>query len=74
MGILTLDEDIFTWLTQLDVIPNEGKKVGNNKLEIPSNISTYLENGILIGKLVLQLQKQLKLYNVSFTNMESFKD
>lgn len=55
MGILTLDEEIFTWLTQLDVIPNESKKVGNNKLEIPSNISTYLENGILIGKLVLQL-------------------
>lgn len=53
MGILTLDEDIYNWLIQLDVIPNDGKKIGNNKIEIPNNVSSYLENGILVGKLVL---------------------
>lgn len=39
MGVLSLDEDIYNWLISLDVIPNDGKKIGNNKFEISNNIS-----------------------------------
>jgi len=57
MPLVNLDESIYKWLIQIEIISNEGKKISNNKYQLPSNISAYLENGVLFGKLVLVLQK-----------------
>lgn len=57
MPLIHLEESIYKWLISMDIIPNEGKKTSNNKYQLPTNISAYLENGVLFGKLVLVLQK-----------------
>lgn len=71
---LQLEDHIYRWLFNLDIIPGQSRKLKNGKIEIPLTQTTALETGHLLLKLLHSINnaKSLNLKLPTQNNLKVF--